>query len=388
MYRPGTAPTPHPYLPAASLGLKMRRAGAPLGLVIALASVVGLIVILLTAINPVGTAVGFVLSSIAMTVVVLAYVWLDRWEPEPPRLLVFAFLWGASVAIILAFVLGLVFDAVVNPAGEETNPASVVLGAPLIEEAAKGLFLLLMMTGARRKELNSLTDCLVYAGLVGAGFAWLEDILYISGAESLGDSLITAALRLVMAPFGHSLFTTMFAVGVYFALQRRDTATKIGFLLCGYLAAVLMHALWNGSSLLGGGTYLLVYVLWMVPIFGLTIVLAITSRRREQRLVAGKLPGMAAAGVITPNELTWLGSIAGRKRAVAEATRLGGRQAGRSVRAFSAQIVALAFVRDRIDRGFGDERVFAMQAEETYRVYALRAATPALHWLDGYRSTV
>ncbi len=88
---------------------------------------------------------------------------------------------------------------------------SIAVGAPVIEEAAKGAFLLLMMTGRRRNELNSLTDCLVYAGLVGAGFAWLEDILYIAGGETLGDSLLTAALRLIMGPFAHSLFTTMFA---------------------------------------------------------------------------------------------------------------------------------------------------------------------------------
>jgi len=369
------------------LTVKLRKAGAPLAVLIALATVVGLIVVLLTAVNPVGTAVGFVLSSIAMTVVVLAYVWLDRWEPEPPRLLVFAFLWGASVAILGSLVLGFVFEALVNSSGTtDVSVASVVLGAPLIEEAAKGAFLLLMMTGRRRNELNSLTDCLVYAGLVGAGFAWLEDILYISGAESLGDSLLTAAMRLIMAPFGHSLFTTVFAVGVYFALQRRDVGTRVGFLVVGYLGAVLMHALWNGSSLLGGGAYLLVYVLWMVPIFGLTIALAVHSRRREQRLVASKLPGMAAAGVITPSEATWLGSIAGRKQAVAAANRMGGRRAGKSVRDFSTQVVELAFVRDRIDRGFGDDRVYAMQTEETYRVYALRAATPALHWLAGFQA--
>ena len=55
------------------------------------------------------------LSSIAMTVVVLAYLWLDRWEPEPPRLLVLAFLWGASVAVVIASVLQLVVEAAINP---------------------------------------------------------------------------------------------------------------------------------------------------------------------------------------------------------------------------------------------------------------------------------
>lgn len=367
--------------------VKVRAVGAPLGVLIALATVVGAIVIVLTAVQPVGTTIGFVLSSIAMTVVVLVYVWLDRWEPEPPRLLVFAFLWGASVAVVLAMVLSVAFEAVVNPGGGGgISTASVVLGAPLIEEAAKGLFLVVMMTGRRRNELNSLTDCLVYAGLVGAGFAWLEDILYISGGESLSESLLTAAMRLIMAPFAHSLFTTMFAVGVYFSLQRRDTASKIGFLVVGYLAAVLMHALWNGSSSLGPQAYLLTYVLWMVPIFALVVGLALTSRRREQRLVASKLPGMAAAGLITPNEATWLGTIRDRKQAIAVATRMGGRPAGASVRTFAAAVVELAFVRDRIDRGFGDPRVFALLTEETHRVYAARATTPALQWLGGYRA--
>ena len=163
---------------------RIRKVGAPLGVLITLGTIAGLIVIALTAFNPVGTAIGFVLSSVAMTVVVLAYLWLDRWEPEPPRLLVLAFLWGASVAVVIASILQLIVEAAINPGEPDTvSPWSVALGAPLVEEAAKGLFLLLMMTGRRRNELNSLTDCLVYAGLVGAGFAWLEDILYIGGGD-------------------------------------------------------------------------------------------------------------------------------------------------------------------------------------------------------------
>ena len=181
--------------------------------------------------------------------------------------------------------------------------------APVVEEAAKGAFLLLMMTGRRRNELNSLTDCLVYAGLVGAGFAWLEDILYIAGGESLGDSLLTAGIRLIMGPFAHSLFTTMFGLGVWFALQQRNALAKAGFITLGYLAAIVMHGLWNGSSLLGVGAYFAVYVFWMVPMFALAIVLGVRSRRREQRVVAEKLPGMVSAGLVSPNEATWLGSI-------------------------------------------------------------------------------
>jgi protease PrsW len=377
-----------PQLPLApGLPKRVRKVGAPLAVLIVLGTITGLIVIVLTALNPVSTAVGFVLSSVAMTVVVLAYMWLDRWEPEPPRLLVLAFLWGASVGVIVASIIQLYVESVINHGETDTvSWVTVVIGAPLTEEAAKGLFLLLMMTGARRNELNSMTDCLVYAGLVGAGFAWLEDILYIGGGETLGASLLTAAMRLIMAPFAHSLFTTMFGIGVYFALQQRNAAAKAGCILLGYLGAVIMHGLWNGSSLLSVEAYFLTYVFWMVPIFALVIVLGVHGRRREQRVVAAKLPGMIAAGLVTPNEATWLGSLRSRKLAVGEATRHGGRQAGKAVKNFAAQVVELAFVRERIDRGFGDHRVFTLQQEEVNGLAAARAAAPALHTLAGYRS--
>ena len=367
---------------------RVRRVGAPLGLLIALGTVAGLIVIVLTAVNPVGTSIGFVLSSIAMTVVVLCYLWLDRWEPEPPRLLIFAFIWGTSAAVVISSILQIVLEAWVNPGGsDDISPFTLVVGAPLTEEAAKGAFLLLMMTGVRRNELNSRTDCLVYAGLVGAGFAWLEDILYIANADSVADSLFTAALRLIMSPFAHSLFTTVTAIGVWYALQRRSAAGKAGAILLGYAGAVVLHAMWNGSSLFGPEAYLGVYVFWMMPVFALAITLAVQSRRREQRIVAATLPGMVAAGIVSPNEATWLGSIKTRRLAVAEATRFGGKPAGAAVKRFAHQVVELAFVRDRIDRGFGDPRVVALLHEETYALYAARSASPALYQLAGFRTS-
>lgn len=359
--------------------------GAPIGVIIGLGTIAGLLVILLTAVNPVGTAVGFVLSTVAMTVVVLAYLWLDRFEPEPPRLLVFAFVWGASVAIVVSLILELVFGGLVGETAEGSGWMTTVIAAPVVEEAAKGLFLLLMMTGRRRHELNSLTDCLVYAGLVAAGFAWLEDIFYIADGASLGDALITAAMRLVMAPFAHPLFTTAIGIGVYFALRQHNVLAKVGCLLLGYIGAVIMHGLWNGSAALGFGTYLLVYVLWMVPMFALAIWLAVRARRREEQLVATKLPGMVAAGLVTANEASWLGSISTRKLAVAAATRAGGKPAGKSVRDFAARVTELAFVKDRIDHGIADHRVLELFDQETQAVRWARTSTPMLQTLAAYR---
>jgi protease PrsW len=160
---------------------RIRKVGAPLGVIIGLGVVIGCILLLSTLAKPVGMTIGFILASIATAVVLLAYLWFDRWEPEPPRLLIFAFVWGASISVVIS--LGL--ELASTPWLGKEGFAAMAVGPPVIEEAAKGLFLLFMMTGRRRNELNSLTDCLVYAGFVAAGFAWLENIFYIG----MGDTI-------------------------------------------------------------------------------------------------------------------------------------------------------------------------------------------------------
>src|SRR6185312_1296455 len=89
--RPGGYPAEVSYAGTRpSVRRRIRKVGAPLGVIIALGTIVGLLVIGETAVNPVGAGIAFVLSTAAMTIVLLAYAWLDRWEPEPSRLLVLA----------------------------------------------------------------------------------------------------------------------------------------------------------------------------------------------------------------------------------------------------------------------------------------------------------
>ncbi len=388
---PPEVPYAAPYVAMPPLPTPVRKVGAPLAAIIGMGTLAALILSLLTAVNPGGTVLGFGLATSAMAVVVASYLWLDRWEPEPPRLLVLAFLWGSSVAVLGSIVIGHVIDSALprraaGGAEATVSFASIAIGAPIVEEAAKGLFLLLMMTGRRRAELNTLTDCLVYAGLTAAGFAWLENIFYIASGESVAGSLAVAGLRLVLAPFAHPLFTTMIGIGVYYAMNQHNRLAKVGCLVAGYVAAVVMHGLWNGSALMGAAAYLGVYVLWMMPIFGLAVALAVASRRRERHIITAQLPAMVAGGLVAPQEAPWLASIPARKLAIATVRRHGGRAAASAVKRFVQQVIELAYVRDRIDRGFGDPRVFALQNEEAHRVAAYRAAAgPALYQLGGFR---
>ena len=74
----------------------------------------------------------------------------------------------------MAVPISVIFEEVVHTAiegpGQDPGFTTMAVVAPVVEETAKGLFLVLMLTGRRRNELNTLTDCLVYAGFTAVGF--------------------------------------------------------------------------------------------------------------------------------------------------------------------------------------------------------------------------
>ena len=110
------------------------------------------------------------------------YLWLDRYEPEPRRLLAAGLLWGGFVATAAALILEGIGGIFV---GLDSN-ASLAIVAPVTEEATKGAFLLLLLWW-RRAELDGVLDGIVYAGMVGIGFAFVENILYLAAAYNGTD---------------------------------------------------------------------------------------------------------------------------------------------------------------------------------------------------------
>ena len=62
--------------------------------------------------QPEAIGVGFLLALLPVGPLVLCYLWLDRYEPEPGRLLAMAFGWGALVATATALVLQVVDDSI------------------------------------------------------------------------------------------------------------------------------------------------------------------------------------------------------------------------------------------------------------------------------------
>src|SRR6476469_5666088 len=188
------------------------------------------------------------MAIIPVLVIVPTFLWLDRYEAEPARYIVFAFLWGALVAVVGAFFLN-TFGLKMLVEARWTDPLETVFvyHAPVTEETLKGLGILLIYL-FRRREFDGIIDGIVYAGLIGAGFAFSENILYLGRAYDLyGDEVLTGpfVVRGIMGPFGHPLFTALTGIGIGIAVTSRRPAVRVLAVLGGWICAMLLHGLWN-----------------------------------------------------------------------------------------------------------------------------------------------
>ena len=290
------------------------------------------------------------LALIPLGFCVATLVWIDRWEPEPVPALIVAFSWGAGMAVVTTLLLGSWVQPFFMGGGspENADMAGAVMQAPLVEEICKGAGLLLLFF-LRRRTFDGPVDGLVYAGLIAAGFAFTENILYFGQALQEADGAAGGLLgifvvRGMMSPFAHVMFTAMLGICVGWAARHGGTGLVLGAWVAGLLPAMALHGLWNATSFLGAGFFVL-YVVLQVPLFILFIVGIILLRRAEARLTRERLSDYVASGWFTPQEVPMLATGAGRRRALAWSKTFA---AGPVMKEFIRLATRLAFVRQRL----------------------------------------
>jgi RsiW-degrading membrane proteinase PrsW (M82 family) len=299
-----------------------------------------------------GLVTGAVLAAIPVFPVVATFLWLDRYEAEPTSLLALAFAWGAGFATFGALVINTASLSAIKAAGGDVSTTAIFV-APFVEEAFKGSAVVMILL-LRRREFDGIVDGIVYAGLAGIGFAYVENVLYLGRTlESSGGkgTVFVFLLRCVVSPFAHPLFTAATGIGIGFAVRARNPLLKIGAPVLGYAVAVCLHSAWNLSATSGLAGFASVYVAFQVPVFVGFATLAIVARRREGRLVARHLAVYGSTGWLTPAEVAMLASLPARKDARNWATRTGGPDARRAMRDFQELGSELAFLRERMARG-------------------------------------
>jgi RsiW-degrading membrane proteinase PrsW (M82 family) len=337
---------------------RSRRSGVVFTVVVSIVvALAALPMILIIAVSgaPSTLVVATILAAVPVVPLVAAYLWLDRYEPEPRALLALGLLWGAFVACFVAVVLEGVGGVVAGLTGD----ASSAILAPVVEEACKGAFLVALLWW-RRDELDGVLDGIVYAGMVGVGFAFTENILYLAaaydGTEGMGpggtDALTqTFVIRCLASPFAHPLFTAFTGVGVGIAVGARSGAVRLIAPLVGYAGAVVAHSVWNSSTVYGFGSFVAVYVVLMVPALCAIGTLALWARSSERRMLTRALGDAAARGLLPATDIGWVVDLRARRQARAFAREHGGTAGERAMRDYQQAAIELGYLHHRYLRG-------------------------------------
>lgn len=176
---------------------------------------------------------------------------LDKYDPEPVGLLLKSFLLG-----MFCVALPLVFQLLASMYGfRETNNSLLdtaffaygIVG--LSEEFAK--FLVLRFYAYPKNAFNEPLDGIVYAVMIGMGFATLENIAYVG---QYGFS--TGVARMFLSVPAHATFAIL--MGYYVGLAKFIPAERNMLLLKGLLIAIFFHGsfdffLFSGNNILALG---------------------------------------------------------------------------------------------------------------------------------------
>lgn len=168
---------------------------------------------------------------------VFYYVYRKDHDPEPPRTLGFAFLWGC-VSVIPAIIAELVFVS-------ENLAVETFLNVALVEESVKLAALMLYIW--KHADFNDSFDAIVYSVTVSLGFAAVENIMYV-----FQGGVMVAVMRALLSIPGHASFAIL--MGLFLAKAKhhfyhgRQSQQYINLILA-LLSATTAHGIYDYLAL-------------------------------------------------------------------------------------------------------------------------------------------
>ena len=247
-------------------------------------------------------------------VVFLLFIrFIDLYEREGFRYVILMFIWGSTVAVVISGVLNttvvVILSVVVGP--QTADFLTAVLTAPVVEECAKGLALLIGFAVAtviswRRGglEFSGVMDGIVYGSAVGFGFSIVEDIHYYAqfGPE-------TFVIRRILGGFAHASFTSLTGLGIGLIPWVRSGVLKVLLPLIGLAGAILLHAIFNFTgTFFGPLAYVVEFLVLSLYVLIIVIWLAI-----ERWTIRSELNEEVAVGTISAGEYAILPTYFARR---------------------------------------------------------------------------
>lgn len=231
---------------------------------------------------------------------------IDLYEREELRYVIPVFVWGLTVAVVISLffntLFGVALSALVDAGA--ANVLTAVFVAPVVEECAKGLALLIAFFVASlvslRKggiEFSGVMDGIVYGSTVAFGFSIVEDIIYYAQTYAeYGEQ--TFVVRRLLGGFGHAAFTSLTGIGIGLIPWVRSGVLKVLLPVLGLSAAIFLHATFNlAATIFGPLAYVILFLVLVLYALIIVVWLAV-----ERRTIRAELRDEVATGTISANE--------------------------------------------------------------------------------------
>jgi protease PrsW len=218
---------------------------------------------------------GLLALAIAPGIVICLFIYFkDKYNREPLGLMLLSFIMGV-LSIVPAFFIQVALTKPVNQMmGEGIFYTAVFsyLIVALSEEGSK--FLALRFIPYRRRAFDDPFDGIVYAVMVGMGFATIENIGYVT-EHGLG----TGILRMFLSVPAHATFAVL--MGYHLGLAKFDIVNKRKHMVLAIFWPVLFHGTFD-FFLFVGNTWL--HFAGAVISFIIAVKLSLKLIRKKQQL--------------------------------------------------------------------------------------------------------
>ena len=218
---------------------------------------------------------GLLALAIAPGIAICIFIYFkDKFNKEPLGLLLWLFILG-MFSTIPAVIIEITF----------TKPAERLMGEGILytalfsyiivalsEEGSK--FLVLRIFSFKRKAFDDPFDGIIYAVMVGMGFATLENIGYVTQ-----HGFATGITRMFLSVPAHATFAVL--MGYHFGLAKFDPANRKKYFILAIFWPVLFHGTFDFFLFLGKGW---LYFAGAVISFIVAVRLSLLLIRRKQAI--------------------------------------------------------------------------------------------------------
>ncbi len=175
--------------------------------------------------------------ALAPGVAIALYVYLkDKHEREPLGLLLMSFFYGVLSIFVTLLVSWPLEILTINKQDAAELFADAFFKVALVEEFSKFIFIRFILF--RNKNFNEPFDGIVYAVMVGMGFATLENIVYV-----YQYGMATGIMRMFTAVPAHACFAIL--MGYYLGRAKFSKEKNLYFTLLALISATVFHGLYD-----------------------------------------------------------------------------------------------------------------------------------------------